>query len=73
MPTPKDTALQGVESALSDAVSKISGTYEMCLIDAAGDAGKEGECKAIRNRSLSVANRAYTDMVDAVSQQWPGS
>jgi hypothetical protein len=71
MSTPKDTALSGVESALGDAVSKISGTYEMCLIDAAGDPAKEVDCKAIRDRSLGFAKRAYTDMLAAVNQQWP--
>jgi len=71
MSTPKDTALQGVESALGDAVSKISATYEICLIDAAGDAPKEADCKAIRDRSLGFAKRAYADMLGAVSQEWP--
>lgn len=71
MSTPKETALQGVESALSDAVSRVSATYEACLVDAAGDAGKEADRKAIRDRSLGLAKRVHADMIDAVNQQWP--
>jgi hypothetical protein len=67
----RDAALKGVDSALSDAVSKISGTYELCLIDAGGDAAKEGACQASRDRGLSFAKRAYADMLDAVNRQWP--
>jgi len=70
MSAPKETALSGVESALGDAVSKISGTYELCLIDAGGDAAKEAECKVIRDRSLGFAKRAYADMFAAVNQLW---
>jgi hypothetical protein len=71
MSTARDAALKGVDSALGDAVSKLSGTYETCLIDAGGDSAKEAECKAIRDRSLGFAKRAYADMLDAVNQQWP--
>jgi len=71
MSTPRDTAVAGVESALNDAVSKLSCTYENCLIEAAGDAAKEDECMAIRDRSLGFAKRAYADMLDAVNQTWP--
>jgi hypothetical protein len=71
MSAARDAALKGVDSALGDAVSKLSGTYEICLIDAGGDAAKEAECKAIRDRSLGFAKRAYADMLDAVNQQWP--
>jgi len=71
VPTSKETALSAIESALGDAVSKISATYEMCLIDAGGDAAKEAECKTIRDRSLGFARRAYSDMQTAVNQQWP--
>ena len=71
MSTARDTAVAGVESALGDAVSKLSSTYEICLIEAAGDAAKETECKAIRDRSLGFAKRAYADMLDAVNQNWP--
>jgi hypothetical protein len=70
MSAPKETALNGVENALVDAVSKISCTYELCLIDAAGDVAKEADCKVIRDRSLGFAKRAYADMSDAVNQQW---
>lgn len=52
-------------------MSKLSGTYETCLIDAGGDTAKEAECKAIRDRSLGFAKRAYAGMLDAVNQQWP--
>jgi len=45
--------------------------YETCLIDAGGDAAKEVECKAIRDLSLQFSKRAYTDMLEAVNQQWP--
>jgi hypothetical protein len=72
MPAAKDAALKGVDSALEDAVSKLSDMYETCLIEAAGDAAKETECKAIRDRSLGFAKRAYADMLQAVNQQWPG-
>jgi hypothetical protein len=68
MSTPKQTAVNGIESALGDAVSKISGIYEICLIDANDDPAKEAECKAIRDRSLTFAKRAYADMLDSVSQ-----
>ena len=71
MSAARDNAVKGVESALSDAVSKLSTTYENCLIEAGGDAAKEADCKAIRDRSLGFAKRAYTDMLDAVNQQWP--
>ncbi|MGA2149765.1 MAG: hypothetical protein ABSH49_32970 [Bryobacteraceae bacterium] len=71
MSSARDTAVKGVESALGDAVSKLSSTYETCLIDAGGDAAKEAECKAIRDRSLDFAKRAYADMLDAVNQHWP--
>ena len=71
MSTPKQTALSGVESALGDAVSKISGIYEICLIDANGDAAKEADCAVIRDRSLEHAKRAYEDMLAAVSAQFP--
>ena len=67
----KDAALKGVECALSDAVSKVTGTYEICLIDANGDPAKEAECKAIRDRSLRFATRAYEEMIDTVNKQWP--
>jgi hypothetical protein len=68
MSTPKETALNGVESALGDAVSKVSAVYEGCLIDAKGDGAKEAECKAIRDRSLGYAKRAHADMVEAVNR-----
>jgi hypothetical protein len=71
MSAARDAALKAVDSALGDAVSKLSGTYETCLIEAGGDAAKEAECKAIRDRSLGFAKRAYGDMLDAVNQQWP--
>jgi len=71
MSTPRDAALKAVEGALEDAVTKLSGMYESCLIEAAGDSTKEDECKAIRDRSLRFAKRAYTDMLEAVKQQWP--
>ena len=71
MSTARDAALKAVDSALGEAVSKLSGMYETCLIDAGGDASKEAECKAIRDRSLQFAKRAYTDMLEAVKQQWP--
>jgi hypothetical protein len=71
MSAARDTALKGVDEALGDAVSKISATYELCLIDAAGDGTKEAHCKAIRDRSLGFAKRSYADMLDAVNQQWP--
>ena len=71
MSAARDVALKAVDRALADAVSKLSSTYETCLIDAGGDAAKEAECKAIRDRSLGFAKRAYTDMLEAVKQQWP--
>ncbi len=71
MPGARDAALEGVNSALSDAVSKISCNYQLCLIDAGGDAAKEGACKASRDRGLTFAKRAYVDMLDAVNRQWP--
>jgi hypothetical protein len=71
MSAAREAALKGVDNALGDAVSKLSGNYENCLIDAGGDAAKEAECKAIRDRSLGFAKRAYADMLDAVNQQWP--
>jgi hypothetical protein len=71
MSTSKETALQGVESALGQAVSQVSATYEACLVDAAGDAAKEADCKAIRDRSLGFAKRAHADMIGAVNLQWP--
>lgn len=71
MPSARDTALTGVETALGDAVSKISGTYEICLIDANNDSAKEADCKAIRDRSLGFAKRAYADMLLAVNREWP--
>jgi hypothetical protein len=72
MSAARDAALKGTDTALEDAVSKLSGIYENCLIEAAGDAAQEAECKAIRDRGLGFAKRAYTDMVQAVNQQWPG-
>ncbi len=72
MSAARDAALKGIDTALEDAVSKLSGIYENCLIEAAGDAAQEAECKAIRDRGLDFAKRAYTDMVQAVNQQWPG-
>jgi hypothetical protein len=42
--------------------------YEGCLIDSKGDAAKEGDCKAIRDRSLGFAKRAHADMVEAVNR-----
>ena len=71
MSAAKDAALKGVNDAFSDAVSKMSCNYEICLIDADGDAAKEAECKAIRDRSLSFARRAYEDTLAAVNRQWP--
>ena len=71
MSTPRDAALRAVEGALENAVSKLCGMYETCLIDAGGDAAKEVECKAIRDLSLQFSKRAYTDMLEAVNQQWP--
>ena len=71
MSTPRDAALKSVEGALENAVSKLCGMYETCLIDAGGDTAKEAECKQIWGRSLQFANRAYTDMLEAVNQQWP--
>jgi len=71
MSAARDIALKAVDRALADAVSKLSSTYETCLIDAGGDAAKEAECKAILDRSLGFAQRAYADMLDAVHQQWP--
>jgi hypothetical protein len=70
MSAAKDAALKAVENALGDAVSKISCSYEMCLIDAQGDLSKEAECKKIRDRSLAFAQRTYGEMIDAVNQQW---
>ncbi len=70
MSAAKDAALKGIDCALSDAVSKIAGTYEICLIDANGDPAKEAECKAIRDRSLGFATRAYQDMMDLIDRQW---
>lgn len=72
MSAARDAALKGVDSALEDAVAKLSGTYEICLIDAAGDVARETECKAIRDRSISFVKRAYADMLEAVNEQWPG-
>jgi hypothetical protein len=71
MSAAKDVALSGVNSALSDAVSKISGTYQLCLIDAGGDASKEAECNVSRDRGLNFAKRAYADMLAAVNQHCP--
>jgi hypothetical protein len=71
MSAAREAALKGVDSALGDAVAKLSCTYETCLIDAGGDAAKEAECKAIRDRSLGFAKRVYADMLEAVNQQWP--
>lgn len=71
MSAAKDTALKGVYDALSGAVSRVAGTYELCLIDANGDAAKEAACKAIRDRSLGFASRAYQEMMEAVNKQWP--
>jgi hypothetical protein len=71
MSTANDAVLKGVESALEDAVSKLCASYENCLIEAAGDTAKEAECKAIRDRSLQFAKRAYADMLEAVNHQWP--
>jgi hypothetical protein len=73
MSAASEAALKGVDSALTDAIAKVSETYELCLIDAAGDAAKEIECRTIRDRSLGFANRAYTDMQAAVKQQFPSS
>ena len=72
MSAAKDAALKGIDTALEDAVSKLSGMYENCLIEAGGDVAKESECKTIRGRSLGFAKRAYADMVQAINQQWPG-
>jgi hypothetical protein len=58
MSAARDIAVKGVESALGDAVSKLSSTYENCLIEANGNADKEAECKATRDRSLGFAKRA---------------
>jgi hypothetical protein len=69
----RDAALKGLDSGLSDAVEKVLETYEICLIDANGDAAKEAECRAIRDRSLGYAKRAYSDMKTAVDQQWPAA
>jgi hypothetical protein len=71
MSTTRDAALKGVESALESAVSKLCGMYENCMIEAGGDAAKEAECKAIRDRSLSFAKRTHADMLEAVNHQWP--
>jgi hypothetical protein len=71
MSTARDAALKGIDNALGEAVSKLTGTYETCLIDADGDTAKEATCKAIRDRSLGFAKRAYADMLDAVNQHWP--
>ncbi len=71
MPSPRETALNGVECALSDAVAKVSAAYEICLIDANEDPAKEADCQKIRDRSLSYAKRAYTDTLAAVNQEWP--
>jgi hypothetical protein len=71
MTTARDAALKGVDIALGDAVAKLSSMYETCLIEAAGDAAKEAECKAIRDRSIGFAKRAYADMLQVVNQQWP--
>jgi hypothetical protein len=71
MSAARDVALKAVDSALADAVSKLSSTYETCLIDAGGDAAKEAECKATLDRSLGFAQRAYAGMLDAVHRQWP--
>ncbi len=72
MSAAREAAIKGIDTALEDAVSKLSGMYETCLIEAAGDAAKEAECKTIRDRSLGFAKRVYTDMVQAVNLQWPG-
>jgi hypothetical protein len=72
MSAAKDAALKGVDSALEEAVSKLCGMYETCLIEAGGDVAKETECKAIRDRGLGYAKRAHADMLQAVNQQWPG-
>jgi hypothetical protein len=71
MSAARDVALQAVDRALADAVSKLSSTYETCLIDAGGDTAKEAKCKAILDRGLAFAQRAYAGMLDAVHQQWP--
>jgi len=67
----RGTALRGVEDALGDAIAKISSTYEICLIDAAGDVTKEAECKAIRDRSITYAKRVHKEMVEVVNREWP--
>lgn len=71
MSTARDAVLKGVDSALEDAIFKLCGMYETCLIDAGGDPAKEAECKEIRDRSLRLANRTHADMLEAVNQQWP--
>lgn len=71
MSTARDAALKGVGSALESAVSKLCEMYETCLIDAGGDAAKEAECKAIRDRSLFLAKQVQVDMLEAVNRQWP--
>ena len=71
MSTARDAALKGVDSALEDAVSKLSDMYETCLIEAGGDVAKEAECKVIRDRGLGFAKRAWADMLQAVIQHWP--
>ncbi len=71
MSAARDAALKAVDSALGDAISKLSSTYETCLIDADGDAARIAECKAILNRSLGFAKQTHADMLDAVNRQWP--
>jgi hypothetical protein len=71
MSAARDAAFKGVDNALSDALLKISGTYELCLIDAAGDASKEAGCKAAMDRGLGFAKRAHADVRAVVDQQWP--
>jgi hypothetical protein len=73
MSAASEAALRGVDGALTDAVAKVSETYELCLIDASGDAAKEAVCKAIRDRGLANAGRTYTDMQAAVKLQFPSS
>lgn len=71
MSAAKDAALKGVNDAFSDAISKLSCNYEICLIDANGDTAKEAACKAIRDRSLGYARRVYEEMMEVVSKLWP--
>ena len=70
MSVDRDTAVKGVESALFEAVAKLTGSYQVCLIDAGGDPAKEAECRTIRDRGLGFAKRAHAEMLDAVNQHW---